>query len=140
MKAKRNLIQICLLCAAMLPSVVQAQFTFTTNNDGSLNLSQYTGSDGAVIIPSTTNGLPVTSIGDGAFLVCFSLTNVTIGTNITSIGVWAFGLCGSLTCITIPNSVTSIGDTAFGECASLTSITIPGYSGNFVATKAEAFS
>jgi hypothetical protein len=31
MKAKRNTIRICLLFAAMLPAVVQAQFTFTTN-------------------------------------------------------------------------------------------------------------
>jgi hypothetical protein len=32
LKAKRNLIQLRLLCAAMLPFVAQAQFTFTTNN------------------------------------------------------------------------------------------------------------
>jgi hypothetical protein len=48
-KATRIFIQICLLCAAMLPALVQAQFTFTTNNDGSLNLYQYTGSNGIVV-------------------------------------------------------------------------------------------
>ena len=35
MKASRNLILLSLLCAVMLPCFVQAQFTFTTNNDGS---------------------------------------------------------------------------------------------------------
>jgi len=34
LKAKRNLIQFCLLCAVLLvlPAVVQAQFNYTTNN------------------------------------------------------------------------------------------------------------
>jgi hypothetical protein len=50
-----------LLLLLALPAAVQAQFIFTTNNDGSLNIYQYTGS-GAVIIPDTTNGLWVTSV------------------------------------------------------------------------------
>ena len=66
----------------------------------------------------------VTSIGNGAFSYCTSLTSITIGDSVTSIGDRAFEGCGSLTSITIPNSVTSIGDGAFWECTSLTSITI----------------
>jgi len=54
----------------MLPVAVQAQFNFTTNNDGSLNIAKYT-DGGIVIIPSTTNGLPVTSIGCVAVVGCF---------------------------------------------------------------------
>ena len=41
------------------------------------------------------------------------------------IGNWAFDLCRSLTNINIPNSVTTIGHSAFLGCNSLTSITIP---------------
>ena len=41
------------------------------------------------------------------------------------IGNWAFYLCRSLTNIKIPNSVTTIGDSTFDGCESLTSITIP---------------
>jgi len=67
MKIKKNLIQLCLLCAAMLPAVAQAQFTFTTNNDA-ITITGYTGSDGTVVIPDTTNGYPVTAIADYAFL------------------------------------------------------------------------
>jgi len=120
----RNLIQIWLLCAVMLPTVAQAQFQFTTNNDGSLNIYQYTGSGGAVFIPDTTNSLPVTSIGNSAFFGK-SVTSVTIGTNVTSIGDKAFYNCTSLTNIMIGNSVTSIGNGAFEACQSLTSVTIP---------------
>ena len=67
----------------------------------------------------------VTSIGDDAFRYCSSLTSVTIGNSVTSIGYGAFRYCSSLTSITLPNSVTSIGYGAFEGCTSLTSITIP---------------
>ena len=67
----------------------------------------------------------VTSIGNGAFEFCRSLTNITIPNSVTSIGNGAFEFCRSLTNITIPESVTSIGGHAFSDCSSLTSITIP---------------
>lgn len=66
----------------------------------------------------------VTSIGEGVFYSCFSLTNVTIGSGVTSIGMGAFNSCTSLTSITIPDSVTSIDDYAFADCMGLTSITV----------------
>jgi hypothetical protein len=113
-----------LLLLLALPAGVQAQFIFTTNNDGSLNISKYTGG-GAVIIPSTTNGLQVSSIGTNAFSGCTSLTGVTISSNVTSIGGSAFVECYSLTNVTIGNSVSSIGEQAFCNCFDLPSITIP---------------
>jgi hypothetical protein len=101
-----------------------------------------------VTIPGTINSLPVTSIGngafvgkmnltsvtipnsvtsmgDGAFQNCSSLISATIGNGVTSIGVYAFYGCTSLNSITIPSSVTSIGNNAFAICTSLSSITIP---------------
>ena len=83
-----------------LPAVMQAQFTFTTNN-GTITITKYTGSAGAVVIPDTTNGLPVTTLGNTAFQSCFNLTNVSPGTNLTTIGDGAFGDCTSLTAITV---------------------------------------
>lgn len=67
----------------------------------------------------------VTSIGEGAFMLCKSLTDVTISESVTSIDYGAFWSCESLTSVTIPTSVTSIGDNSFLSCASLTDITIP---------------
>ena len=72
------------------------------------------------IIPNS-----VTSIDNGAFDGCSSLTSITIPNSVKSIGSYAFYDCSSLTSITIPNSVKSIGERAFHGCSSLTSITIP---------------
>ncbi len=134
------------LFLVVLPAVVQAQFTFATNGDNTITITGYTGYGGTVTIPSTTNGLPVTSIGDSAFEYksvtsvmipdsvnkigsyafydCTSLTNVIIGTNTTSIGWYAFESCFSLTNVMIPNSVTNIGSGAFNYCIGLKAITV----------------
>ena len=85
--------------------------------------------NGDIVIPSSVNyndtTYSVTSIGEGAFYYCDSLTSIEIGNSVTSIGASAFSQCDSLISIEIPNSVTSIGDEAFDHCDSLISIEIP---------------
>lgn len=61
-------------------------------------ITEYNGTDTAVVIPSKINGVTVTTIGTDAFL----------GLNITS--------------VTIPGSVTEIGSNAFAGCTNLTSV------------------
>ncbi len=73
-----------------------------------------------IIIPTTYNGKPVTSIGSSAFYNCETLASIKIPNSITTIGSSAFYSCGSLTRVTIANSVTSIGEEAFSYCSSLT--------------------
>ena len=103
---------------------------------------------GALAIPNTIGGYPVTSIGEYAFdsssditaIVipdsvtvieecafsnCLSLTSVKIGKSVTSIGAWAFENCKSIESITIPSSVKTIDYYAFSLCAGLKRITIP---------------
>ena len=106
-----------------LPAVVRADFNYTTNN-GTITITEYTGPGGAVVIPDSINGLPVTSIGDSAFAFQ-SLTSVTIPNSVTNIGEEAFQGCTDLTGVNIPNGVTTIGEDAFSDCYSLTAMTIP---------------
>ena len=79
---------------------------------------------GSLIIPSTIEGKPVTSIRGGAFVFCESLTGITIPDSVTSIGDLCFASCDGLTSIAIPDSVTSIGNEAFAGCTNLRNITI----------------
>ena len=58
----------------------------------------------------------VTTIGEGAFCGCESLTNINIPNSVTTIRKSAFWGCKSLTNIIIPNSVTTIEDWAFAGC------------------------
>ena len=135
--------------AAVTPEAPDFTYTATATE---VTITGYTGAGGAVVIPASIGGAPVTaigelafspdyqgiqsitsvtipnsvtSIGNYAFNGCSGLTSVTIGSEVTSIGGGAFNGCTGLTSITIPNSVTSIGNDAFAVCSSLTSVTIP---------------
>ena len=85
-----------------------SQAAYTTTN-GVITITGYAGPGGRLTIPSTINGLPVTSIGSSAFSDCTSLTNVTIPSSVTNIGEAAFGGCTGLMAITVDarNSVYS---------------------------------
>ena len=126
----------------------KTDYEYAVKDDGSVKITGYKGSRREIVIPSELGGRRVTSIGDGAFKDCSSLTSVTISngvtiigddtfsgcsslakimipSSVTYIGKWAFSGCSSLTNITIPNSVTYIGGWAFSSCSSLTNISIP---------------
>ena len=68
--------------------------------------------------------LPVTEIGDEAFMRCGSLASVTLPDTIEKIGTRAFMDCAFRN-FTIPESVTYIGYGAFGKCVMLEEIVIP---------------
>jgi len=126
------------------------------NGNGTIvgyRVSKGTVDRGAVEIPATYNGLPVTEIngplgsnnggafsgiaiisvsipssvriiGDNAFYRCSNLQSITIPAGVTEIGQSAFYYCSGLASVTIPASVTSIGNNAFYGCSNLTSITV----------------
>src|SRR6266516_122217 len=108
----------CLLVAA--PATAQVNYAVSGNT---AYVAYSPNASGDVVIASTFNGYPVTSIGDNAFIDT-GLTSVTIPNSVTSIGQYAFKRTG-LTSVTIPNSVTSIGIGSFSGCTGLTSIIIP---------------
>jgi hypothetical protein len=99
-------------------------YTYETNN-AAITITAYTGPGGEVSIPSTINGLPVTSIGEFAFAYRTSLTNITMGDSVATIETGAFEGCSSLTSVILPNSLTNIGSVGFYGCSGLTNIVIP---------------
>jgi hypothetical protein len=115
-----------ILLSTPLVSTAQQSGDFTYTSDGSaITITGYTGPGGAVTIPDTVAGLPVTTLGDYAFLNQPGLTSVTIPSSITNLGDAVFDFCSNLTSVTIPNGVTGIGTYMFSSCSSLTNVTIP---------------
>ncbi|MEI6602722.1 MAG: leucine-rich repeat domain-containing protein [Clostridia bacterium] len=87
-------------------------------------LTEYTGHDTVVVIPST---LGITKIGDATFENFNTITAVTIPEGVTEIGTRSFQHCTKLASVTLPSSLLVIGISAFRNNASLKYITIPAH-------------
>src|ERR1700735_5231487 len=114
MTTPKSLAKFFLLIVLLALSVTaHAQYNVTTNTDGSITISLYTGTNGIVTIPNTINGRAVTVIGESAFDGAGNLTNVIIPYTVTNIGEDAFSSCTNLTSVAINSSTLSIGEYAF---------------------------
>lgn len=97
-----------------------SDFTFSNGE-----ITEYTGTDTVVVIPSTIDGEPVISIGNTTFYNNKSIQTVIIPEGVTEIGDFSFKLCTSLSSVTFPSTVTNIGDSAFYSCSKLSIIQFP---------------
>lgn len=88
-------------------------------------ITRYTGTADEVAVPATVAGMPVTVIGDSAFIDCVQLKKVTLPAGITKVEDYAFAYCYNLTSINLPDTLTTIGSAAFVNCQSLKAIVIP---------------
>ena len=104
--------------------MVSGDFTLTDNGTAA-TITGYLGAGGAVTIPSTIGGKPVTTIGNGAFSGLAALTSVTIPTSVTRIADAAFQSCTGLTSVALPSKLTELGTGVFAGCEKLSAITIP---------------
>ena len=126
----------CAVGALVLVGELQAQDFAYTNTNGTITITGYTGSGGDVLIPTTIDGLLVTSIGDSAFYGLTNLTGITIPASVTNLGDAAFAACVNLAHLAIGKGITTIKggyeqgyDKAtwgtFMWCSSLTRLAIP---------------
>lgn len=99
-------------------------YEYTVLDDGTAEITNYTGSDTVLTIPSVIDNYTVTSIGSSAFS-CSNIEKITIPDSVTSIGYFAFGECRELTDVVISGSITSIGNSVFYNCECLKNINIP---------------
>ncbi|MFQ8892558.1 MAG: leucine-rich repeat protein [Clostridium sp.] len=97
---------------------------YVVDND-EITITDYSGEDTELEIPSEINGKTVTKIGKEAFYRCTNFTKISIPNSVIIIEDKAFKFCAKLKNIELPNSVQSIGSEAFAICINLTSIKIP---------------
>ena len=104
---------------------IPVAYTYEKNNTG-ITITGYEGDLPAQVeIPSEIDGLPVTGIGDRAFVQSGSLVSITIPDGVTSIGFQAFAECTGLNSISIPDGVIAIDEYTFQGCSNLSSVVIP---------------
>lgn len=102
----------------------------TTNPENNYNasggvLTEYTGNESSVTIPSSLGSSKVTAIGAGAFSGNTNVRSISIPSSVTQIGQEAFSDCTSLSSVSMPSSLESIGIGAFYGCTSLSSVSVP---------------
>ena len=118
------------LCFVLLPlnadAADAADLVFTPIYDGeeyAVTASRITIS-GELVIPSTYNGVPVTTIDKDAFADRTGLTSVVIPSSVYTINQGAFDGCTGLTSITIPGVIYNLGYQPFKDCNSIEKLTI----------------
>lgn len=100
-------------------------FSYEVLDDGTAEITKYTGSSAELDIPSELDGYTVTSIGHSAFYGCTTLKDITIPGSVKVIGMYAFYDCARLRTVVMEEGVEQIADDAFAACGNLRTVTIP---------------
>jgi len=92
---------VTLLVATTTNADVQGDFEYEENEDGTVAVTRYLGSEEEVVIPAALGGKAVTVIESWAFEYCEDVARVTIPESVASLSGWAFIGCTSLDSITV---------------------------------------
>ena len=116
---------VMMLCVVSAGAEIYGDYEYELLDDGTVEITNYTGTATDLEIPSEIEGKNVTSICRYAFSGCSSIVSAVIPKGVTSIGDYAFRNCTALTSIDIPDGVTAIEYSAFLGCSSLVAVNIP---------------
>lgn len=130
----------CLLLAGALPCltgcarhkhiVVETRrvedYYFSIYEDGTADLTRYTGSKEVLKLPRTVGNNTVVGFGTKAFDGCEELKQVLIPPSVKSLPAKLFNNCPALESVYIPASVKSIGKNVISECPAFTTVLYEG--------------
>ena len=100
-------------------------YTYRMLDDGTAEITGYTGEAEELIVPNCFGETRVTSIGPFAFSRCLGLNVVQLQEGLTNIGERAFLGCENLKRINLPEGLLYIGEGAFTRCTELKEINLP---------------
>jgi hypothetical protein len=124
--------RLFLLLLFAFAAAARAQFDFITNN-GTAIITGYTGPGGAVSIPATLGGLPVTEI-QGSGFEDKGITSVAISESVTNIQAQVFAPNDTLTSFTVATNnpaYSSAGGVLFDKSGAALVEYPPGVSGSY---------
>lgn len=139
MRVFASIVLVLALLVSVFPSQITAAGTWNSSNSGqsdgykyvynnsnrTAKITDYTGSDSSIEIPTEINGYKVVEIGARAFAKSSKLTKVDIPRTIEKIGNSAFASCKKLKSVSIEKGVEYVGAGAFLSCPRLKSVTVP---------------
>lgn len=100
-------------------------YQYNVLEDGTAEITRYTGKETKVVVPSELNGHSVSAIGDSAFYLLSSIREIELPQGVEEIGEKAFAYCSSLSRVVLPDSLREIGHEAFYACTTLINVQIP---------------
>ena len=102
-----------------------SMFKYKKNDDGTITITKYIGTDETVSIPSVIDSEKVTIIGEKAFYENNSLKYLTIPEGIEIIEIYAFNSCENLEYVQFPEGLKIIDSIAFSGCYNLRNVDFP---------------
>ena len=139
MKHLRHLPPLALLLVTLLLAVcvsaADSDYLTSENDDGTLTITGYAGSDTDLVIPAEIDGKKVTTIGYGAFdywlhkdqdaSIYKNIQTITVSEGITTFELYAFSCLPGLMRIEIPKTAVSIATSQFlSDCFKLREILV----------------
>ncbi len=122
---QQRLFTLFLSCQLALADVQLSELTYVEDESGITITDCSVSASGALVLPSSIDGVSVVAIGDSAFLNCDEITTVTIPEGVLTIGERAFQSC-QFESISLPSSLTSLGVAAFYNCTVIEEVALPG--------------
>lgn len=109
--------------------VDESKFEYWDNEDGTVFITKYTGTDETVIVPAELDGKVVKTIGhnrgEPPFYECETIKHLIVQEGISEIADRAFDKCSNLQTVSLPQSLTDIGEGVFQHCTNLKSVSLP---------------
>lgn len=103
----------------------EGDYTYVVLDDGTAQITKYSGTESQLTIPASLGGADVSAIGSRAFDNNDDVESVTLSEGIKTIGEYAFANCDLLEEVSFSSTVTTIGRYAFERCLALQSVDIP---------------